>query len=607
MSPRLHDRRLRILVFASAFNSLTQRITLELAALGHDTAVALALDSGAELRAAVRRHDPELIVCPMLTSVVPEDVWSTRTCLIVHPGPPGDRGPSSLDWALGAGLRQWGVTVLQAVAEMDAGDIWAAEPFDIPELPGGISKSDVYRNELSDAASRAVERAVRRFASGDFRPKPAPPGVARPYYRQENRRIDWAGDTTATVSRALRIADSSPGVLDVIDGRDYFLFGGQPEEGAVLPGRPRPGAFLATRGGAVCRATADGAVWLTSARPRRLPDGPPTAKAPAADALAGHLRAVPELPAPPALPVQSASRAGARSRPRSGSGPRSGSRPESRQTWSTVRYEEQGPVGLLRFSFPGGAMSTGDCRRLLAGYRHALDRPTRVLLLGASRDVFSHGIHLGAIEAAADPARESWANINAMDDLVEAILTTHDRITVAALGGNAAAGGLMLALAADEVWVRDGAVLNPHYRLMGLYGSEYWTSTLPRRVGRDAAERLTEEALPLVAAQALRLGLIDRVLSCAPQRFTDEAAALGQELAANADWPRRLAAKRRARKHADAQRPLAWYRSEELAHMYRNFYAPDEPYHGLRRAFLHKTPPQSTPERLRRVRPAVAA
>jgi putative two-component system hydrogenase maturation factor HypX/HoxX len=352
----------------------------------------------------------------------------------------------------------------------------------------------------------------------------------------------------------------------------------------MLPGRRRPGAFLATRGGAVCRATADGAVWLTSARPRRLPGGPPTAKAPAADALAGQLRGVPELPASHfQLP--------------------SG----SRQTWSTVRYEEQGPVGLLRFSFPGGAMSTGDCRRLLAGYRHALDRPTRVLLLGASRDVFSHGIHLGAIEAAADPARESWANINAMDDLVEAILNTHDRITVAALGGNAAAGGLMLALAADEVWVRDGAVLNPHYRLMGLYGSEYWTSTLPRRVGPDAAERLTGEALPLVAAQALRLGLIDRVLGCAPQRFAEEAAGLGQELATAPDWPRRLAAKRRAREHADAQRPLAWYRSEELAHMYRNFYAPDEPYHELRRAFLHKTPPRSTPERLRRVRPAVAA
>ena len=114
-------------------------------------------------------------------------------------------------------------------------------------------------------------------------------------------------------------------------------------------------------------------------------------------------------------------------------------------------------------------------------------RPVRVIVLGGPRDVFSNGIHLNVIEAADDPAAESWRNINAIDDLVEAILTTTGQLTVAALAGNAAAGGLMLALAADEVWCRSGAVLNPHYRLMGLHGSEYWTYTLPRRVGEEQA------------------------------------------------------------------------------------------------------------------------
>ena len=40
------------------------------------------------------------------------------------------------------------------------------------------------------------------------------------------------------------------------------------------------------------------------------------------------------------------------------------------------------------------------------------------------------------------------------------------------------------ALAADRVYARDDVVLNPYYRHMGgLYGSEYWTYLLPRRVG----------------------------------------------------------------------------------------------------------------------------
>ena len=128
-------------------------------------------------------------------------------------------------------------------------------------------------------------------------------------------------------------------------------------------------------------------------------------------------------------------------------------------------------------------MSTGQCRRLLAAYRHAQARPVKVIVLGPPRDFFGNGIHLNVIEAAADPGGESWRNINAIDDLVHAILTNTGQLTVAALAGNAAAGGLMLALAADQVWCRSGAVLNPHYRLMGLHGSEYWTYTLPRRVG----------------------------------------------------------------------------------------------------------------------------
>ncbi|WP_042374715.1 enoyl-CoA hydratase-related protein [Streptacidiphilus neutrinimicus] len=572
---------MRILLHASAFNSLTQRLAVELAYQGHQISVSLDLGGGprgeTELREAVHRHSPELIVAPMLTSRIPEDVWSRHTCLIVHPGPPGDRGPSALDWALAEGRRAWGVTVLQAVAEMDAGPVWAAEPFDIPEHAeaGGIAKSDLYRNELADAASVAVQRAVERFASRRFVPGPAAQGgAARPYFRQELRAIDWTGERTDAVARKLRTADSSPGVLDTLGGRAYYLYGGQPDDEL----RGVPGTLLATRDGAVCRATLDGAVWLTALRPRREQGGPATAKAPAATVLAtaGLLRGVPEIGAP--------------LRPH-----------HKRQTWATIQYEEHGAAGLLRFSFPGGAMSTADCRRLLAAYRYARSRPTRVLVLGAHRDVFSHGIHLGAIEAAPDPARESWANINAMDDLVEAILTTRDKLTVAALGGNAAAGGLMLALAADEVWVRAGAVLNPHYRLMGLHGSEFWTYTLPRRVGQEQARRLTTEALPIGPERALDLGLVDRVLDCTPERLAEHVAELAQGLALDARLPRRMAAKRGALRRAEGRRPLAWYRSEELALMHRNFYGPDDSYHALRRAFLHKTRPDSTPQRLHRI------
>ncbi|PNB76549.1 formyl transferase, partial [Pseudomonas sp. FW305-BF6] len=80
------------------------------------------------------------------------------------------------------------------------------------------------------------------------------------------------------------------------------------------------------------------------------------------------------------------------------------------------------------------------------------------------------------------------------------------QLVVSGLSGNAGAGGVMLALAADIVFARSDIVLNPHYKTMGLYGSEYWTYSLPRAVGPAMAEKLTEDCLPISALQALQLG-----------------------------------------------------------------------------------------------------
>ncbi|QES51730.1 hydrogenase maturation protein [Streptomyces venezuelae] len=567
---------MHILLVASAFNSLTQRVHAELRDHGHSLTVCLAHDD-ASLRETVARCAPDLVLAPMLKRAIPEDVWAAHTCLVVHPGPVGDRGPSSLDWAVHEGATRWGVTVLQANAEMDAGDVWASEACPVPP----VGKSDLYRNEVSDAAVAAVLSAVERFASGTYIPRPQRGGTGtgvaavtartRPYFSQGLRRIDWEADGTDTVLRTLRAADSRPGVLDELLDGQWFLHGGHPED--QLTGRP--GELLATRNGAVCRATADGAVWIPEMRARRAPGGPATVKLPAVLALgAERLGRVPGLREHPA-PVDDSARRG--------------------RTWSDIRYREEGGAGFLSFSFPGGAMSTAHCRRLLDAYRAACSRPTSVLVLGGSRDFFSNGIHLNVIEAAEDPGAESWANINAMDDLVEAVLTTTDRLVVAAVGGNAAAGGVMLALAADEVWCRSGAVLNPHYRLMGLYGSEYWTHTLPRRVGPAAAGRLTREALPVSAAAGQRLGLVDRTLACPPEEFAGEVRRLATHLAASPATQARTAAKKGERERQEADRPLAAYREEELARMHRTFFDPEAPYHALRRAFVRKEPAGGTP------------
>ena len=302
---------MRILLIASAYNSMTQRVHAELADRGHEVSVELALGDEV-MRDGVRRYDPDLVIAPMLTTAIPADIWSARPCFVVHPGPRGDRGPSSLDWAIMEGAARWGVTVLQANAEMDAGDIWASVEF---TMPGG-AKSDAYRAEVADAAVAAVLLAVTRFAGRRCRPEPldyARPDVTgrwRPPCRQADRRIDWAADLTEAVLAKLRAADSAPGVLDEIGGTGYYLAGGHPEDEL----RGEPGAILARRDGAICRATSDGAVWIPQLRRRPVdpeprgpggpggPRGPGTFKVPATLALRGSLDGVPEVLAPLTLP-----------------------------------------------------------------------------------------------------------------------------------------------------------------------------------------------------------------------------------------------------------------------------------------------------------------
>jgi putative two-component system hydrogenase maturation factor HypX/HoxX len=67
------------------------------------------------------------------------------------------------------------------------------------------------------------------------------------------------------------------------------------------------------------------------------------------------------------------------------------------------------------------------------------------------------------------------------------------------------------ALAADEVVACEDVVVNPYYGHMGgLYGSEYWTYLLPRRVGSGMTARLTGPPFrPIGTRHAVEIGLLD--------------------------------------------------------------------------------------------------
>ena len=482
---------LKIILLASAFNGLTQRAWLELRQAGQSPSVVLFTDAAAVCE-QIEHSGADLVICPFLKDRVPQALWSDsrRPVVIIHPGIVGDRGASALDCAITNELSVWGVTALQAVEEMDAGPVWATCEFN---LPARLRKSELYNGRVSDAAMVCIREVVEKFVEG-FKPveldyaAPSVRGRLQPNMKQADRSFSWH-DCARFIKRCIDAADGQPGVLASLAGGQYYLYD------AHLDSRSgRPGEILAVHDDAVLVATGDQSLWIGSLR-RKPHACEETFKQPARHVLARHLADVPVLDWSIAT------------------------QPFSDEAYQPIRYRESGHVGELTFELYNGAMSTEQCQRLVEALRWAKARDTQVLLIRGGRGSFSNGVHLNVIQAAQDPGAEAWANIQAIDDVCAELLGAR-QLVVSGVTGNAGAGGVMLALAADIVFARADIVLNPHYKSMGLYGSEYWTYSLPRAVGPAMAEQLTQACLPVSAIEAWQLGMIQEIGPRCPDEFS---------------------------------------------------------------------------------------
>ena len=430
-----------------------------------------------------------------------------------------------------------------------------------------VTKSHLYRTRVTEAAVRAVLCAVARVEDGSFTPEPLDychpdvRGQLCPPMRQSDRAVNWTSHTSEEIVRRVRAADSSPGVRTNLLDVPVYAYGAHVDDLIKGPA----GQVVAQRHGAVCIATVDGAIWLTHLKARAAEHRLAGVKLPATRVLGRLVQGVPRIDVSIDRPLC------------------------AKRTYRDVRFWERGRVGYLAFDFYNGAMSTAQCRRLSRALHYARSRPTQIICLLGGEDFWSNGIHLSVIEVASDPAAESWRNINAIDDVVLQILTM-PQIVVAGLRGNAGAGGVMLGLAADEVYARQGVVLNPHYRSMGnLYGSEYWTYSLPRRIGDALAQSITTACQPMGAAEACEIGMLDGVFGIGAEHFLEELQDRMEELVGDPALPGMLRDRRRRRTEDERTRPLATYRAQEFAHVGENFFGLDTSYHEARRRFVRRS------------------
>lgn len=541
-------RILKIILLSSTFNGLTQRTWLMLRELGHQPSVLLFTNTN-DVCQHISASGADLVICPFLKQRVPTELWhnSNPPVIIIHPGIVGDRGASSLDWAISQSKSRWGVTALEAVEEMDAGPIWSTYEFDVPS---SIRKSELYNEQISDAALHCIKDVVKKFNHGftpirlEQYPHSLVKGRLQPSMKQADRVFEWT-DTAANIKRKIDAADGFPGVLAFLAGEPYYFYDAHLDQYSGLPGQ-----LLAVHDDAVLVGTGKGSLWIGSLK-HHAGSSIETFKQPARHVLREQLKEVPHWEWSPET------------------------QPHCAESYQPIRYRQIGVIGELTFEFYNGAMSTEQCRRLLAALRWAKQQATLALIVKGGRGSFSNGIHLNVIQAATHPGEEAWRNIEAIDDVCYELLSAN-QLAIAGVTGNAGAGGVMLALAADVVFAREGIVFNPHYQTMGLYGSEYWTYVLPRAVGDSMAAQLASECLPISTCQALAIGLIQDI---GPRNIEDFSIWLLE--AANNALTEKSYSKQRIRKTKIDFQYIQRSRELELAEMYQDML-------GNRRQFIEK-------------------
>jgi enoyl-CoA hydratase len=178
------------------------------------------------------------------------------------------------------------------------------------------------------------------------------------------------------------------------------------------------------------------------------------------------------------------------------------------------------------------------------------DAVRALLVTGAGERAFCAGADLQAKgdDRPVNPARVRDRNIHPERSL-NGVLFSFEKPLIAAVNGVAVGGGLTMALASDIVIAADSARLGAGHAKLGLPLSDMLGYLLPRRVGPGMASDLAFTGRLVDAAEALRCGMVDRVVPAA--ELAAAAAALAEEIAQNA--PLALYFSKQAIRRADSE------------------------------------------------------
>ncbi|HEY8206372.1 MAG TPA: enoyl-CoA hydratase-related protein [Myxococcaceae bacterium] len=251
-----------------------------------------------------------------------------------------------------------------------------------------------------------------------------------------------------------------------------------------------------------------------------------------------------------------------------------------------LKIQSRGP-GVELWTINGEARRNAISRAMIAELEVQVARASggrevrAVVLTGSGERSFCAGADLK--ERASMSEAEVRAFLESLRRTFRAIETS-DAVFIAAVNGSALGGGTELALACDLRLVSPAADLGLTEVKLGIIPGGGGTQRLARLVGPGRARDLILTGRRVPAAEALALGLVNRVTE--EGKLLDDAAELAAQIAANA--PVAVA----AAKHAISEGlslPLDDALRLELSH-YEKVLGTEDRLEGLR-AFAEKRPP----------------
>jgi 3-hydroxyacyl-CoA dehydrogenase len=197
----------------------------------------------------------------------------------------------------------------------------------------------------------------------------------------------------------------------------------------------------------------------------------------------------------------------------------------------TVHYEARGNIALLSIDNPPvNPLSSGVRQGLFDGVSSALadDAIEAIVLTGLHR-AFIAGADISEFGAAATEGVGLGEALDKMEGSTKPI--------IAAINGTAFGGGLEVALCCDyRIAAATAPVGLPEVKL-GLLPGAGGTQRLPRLIGAEAAVQAIVSGNPIMAPDALTMGIVDRVAS---GDIVDDAIAYAQEIIADGAATRKV-------------------------------------------------------------------